>query len=138
MEIKHIHLKMIKLGIYKHFSDIKHFVIENRLIEELIADAKSIIQYKKYLGLLKVYEKYFRNGININNNQKIELIYYISGISRKHNIILLEELHQIEEELEENEELSRRLEVKIFQPYLSSNVIYDDNLIPIKEFLRQN
>ena len=95
------------------------------------------MKYKYELGIIKT-TRYVDRGIKINNLDEIDLIFFISGITLKHNKMLLEEIEKIKYD-EINDNLDNRnikLNVKVFCTYMAGNIMFDKDIISIDEFLK--
>ena len=124
-----------KCGIYEHYKDVKKLSLEE--CKDIIEDTEIIMKYKYELGIIKT-TRYVDRGIKINNLDKIDLIFFISGITLKHNKMLLEEIEKIKYD-EINDNLDNRnikLNVKVFCTYMAGNIIFDKDIISIDEFLK--
>lgn len=121
-----------KCGLYDHYQGVKNLSADT--IRDIIKDTESIIKYKYDLGLIKT-TKYIERGIKINILDEIDLIFFISGITQKHNKVLLEELEQICNDIENStEEREIKLNVKVFCPYMAGNIMYDKDVISLEKF----
>lgn len=117
-------------GIYDHFEKLKNMNKDE--IDDLIEDTEIMIKDKIDLELIEVL-KSMKNGINIDKNS-IELIFFISDMSRAQGGALKEELKKICQDLSNSEELKERIKVKIFCPYLAGNVMYEQDVIDIEDY----
>jgi len=121
-------------GVYDHFMGVKSLSTE--AIKDIIEDTETIMKYKKELGLIKA-NKYVDRGIKINTSE-IDFIFFISGITLKHNKTLLKELEKINNDIKTDEEFKNReikINVKVFCPYMAGNVMFDKDILSIDEFL---
>lgn len=125
-----------KCGIYEHYLGVKNLTKE--AIEDIIEDTEVSMQCKNELKLIKA-KNYIERGIKIVNNEEIDLIFLISGITLKHNQKLLEELDKVNADLKENNKISNtniKLNVGIFCTYLAGNVMYDKDILSIDDFFK--
>lgn len=102
---------------------------------DLVEETKFIINCKQELGLISLLDSE-KNGINISTDS-IDLIYFIGDISIEQRGKLLAELEKINIALQ----LSDRkiaIDVKVFCPYLTGNVMFDHDILTIEEFLKVN
>ena len=120
-------------GVYEHFKDVSN--LTDSAIMDLVEETKFIINCKQELGLISLLDSE-KNGINISTDS-IDLIYFIGDISIEQRGKLLAELEKINNTLQ----LSDRkiaIDVKVFCPYLTGNVMFDHDILTIEEFLKVN
>ena len=118
-------------GIYKHYKDV--ITLPTGAIQDLIDETKFIMQRKAQLGLIQLLDS-SKNGIEINNDS-IDLIYAIVDVPVENSNIVMSELNQIQEDLKVN---NVNINVKIFCPYLAGNVMFDNDMLSIEDFIKLN
>lgn len=120
-------------GVYQHFKDVSNMTDDS--IMDLINETKFIIDCKYRLGLIALSES-AKNGINIGTDS-IDLIYFIGDISIEQRGKLLAELEKINNTLQLSDD-KISINVKVFCPYLTGNVMFDHDILTIEEFLKVN
>lgn len=122
-------------GIYEHFKDVNELTPE--FIRDLINETEFVINCKCRLGLLSLLDS-IKNGMDIRKDS-IDLIYYIGDISLEQREKLIEGLNKINTEVK-SEKLNKEidLDVKVFCPYLTGNVMFESDILSIDEFLKLN
>lgn len=122
-------------GVYQHYEDVKKLSVEE--IKDIIEDTEIIMKYKDELGLIQTMN-YVDRGIKINDLKEIDLIFFISGITQKHNKTLLQEFEKIREDMLQDNSNNRdiKLNVKVFCTYMAGNIMFDGDIISIDEFLK--
>ena len=120
-------------GVYQHYIDVSNMTDDS--IMDLINETKFIIDCKYRLGLIELSES-AKNGINISADS-IDLIYFIGDISIEQRGKLLAELEKINNTLQLSDD-KIAINVKVFCPYLTGNVMFDHDILTIEEFLKVN
>ena len=116
-----------------HYIDVSNMTDDS--IMDLINETKFIIDCKYRLGLIELSES-AKNGINISADS-IDLIYFIGDISIEQRGKLLAELEKINNTLQLSDD-KIAINVKVFCPYLTGNVMFDHDILTIEEFLKVN
>ena len=104
-------------------------------IMDLINDTKFVIDCKYKLGLIPLLES-AKKEINIVTDG-IDLIYFIANISLEQREKLLKQLEKINNDIKLSNN-NKMIDVKIFCPYLAGNVMFDNDILSIDEFLKIN
>lgn len=120
-------------GVYQHYKDVSNMTDDS--IMDLINDTKFIIDCKYRLGLIKLSAS-AKNGIDISTDS-IDLIYFIGNIPIESKDKLLTELEKINNTLQLSDD-KIAINVKVFCPYLTGNVMFDHDILTIEEFLKVN
>ncbi len=143
-DYKHLKLSIIELkygigsvagnsGVYKHYEDVSN--LTDSAIMDLIEETKFIMNCKYELGLIKLKDS-AKFEINIDTD-RIDLIYFIGNVPMENRNKVLAELEKINNSLQSSDR-KIAIDVKVFCPYLTGNVMFDHDILTIEEFLKVN